>query len=93
MKKWIHAHINTTPSYSFAVYEIEPDGDEIDSLESFEDLDEAINFAEAFSEQTGKFTHVVMVPDQDPDSDPDIAEWYQNFCPFEPYETVWDNLE
>lgn len=93
MKRYIHSDRNVDPTYSFAVYEVDSDGDEIDSLESFEDLNDAIDFATSYSEENDTFAHIVFVPDVDPDDDPDAAERYEYNSPFEPYEVVWDNIE
>jgi len=70
-------------SYSFVVYELDEEGDEIDSLEGFATLEEAIAFAEKQSCQT----HIVYVPDADPDDFgyPDTPDEYGAF------EIVWSS--
>ena len=70
-------------SYSFVVYELDEEGDEVDSLEGFATLEEAIAFAEKQSCQT----HIVYVPDADPDDYgyPEPPDEY------EAYEVVWSS--
>lgn len=70
-------------TYTYVVYELDEEGDEVDSLESFNTLEEAITFAEKQSCRT----HIVYVPDQDPDDYgyPDTPDDY------EAYEVVWSS--
>lgn len=73
----------------FSVYELDEDGDEVDNLDNFTTLDEAV----AFAQEQGVLTHVVAVPTTDPDDDPEIAEWFEYNSEYEPYEVVWSNFE
>lgn len=73
----------------FSVYELDEDGDEVDNLDSFTTLDEAV----AFAQEQGTLAHVVAVPTTDPDDDPEIAEWFEYNSEYEPYEVVWSNFE
>lgn len=70
-------------NYLYVVYELDEEGDEVDSLESFDTLEEAITFAEKQSCRT----HIVYVPDADPDDYgyPETPDGY------EAYEVVWSS--
>ena len=72
-------------NYSYVVYELDEEGDEVDSLESFDTLEEAITFAE----KQPFPTHIVYVPDQDPDDYgyPETPDDY------EAYEVVWSSKD
>ncbi len=80
-------------NYYFKVYELDEDGEELDPIESFDDLEEAIKFATDYTSKEGTFAHIVMVLEIDPDDDPDLAEWYEYNVPYEPYEEVWTNFD
>lgn len=73
--------------YFYAVYEVavDEDGDveEIDLLKSFKTLEKAI----AFAQKQDCPTHIVYVPDFDPD---DHREWV-NQGEYEDFEVVWTN--
>ena len=71
----------------FAVYELDEDGYEVDRVESFDNLDDAIQFAESQDYPT----LVCFVPEVDPDDDPDYAEYIEYNYDYEPYEVVWSS--
>lgn len=73
--------------FYYEVYELDEDGDEIDSLEAFDDFNEALEFAK----ESGLRTHICLIPTIDPDDDPDIREWFEYHCEYEPYEVVWES--
>lgn len=75
--------------YFFIVYEVDEDGDEVDSLDRFDTLDAAVRYAQ----DQNVLTHIVLVPKEDPDDDPEIAEWFEYNCDYEPYEIVWRSYE
>jgi len=79
--------IEEYPEVSYHVYELDEYGDEIDVIESFSTLDEAIAFAE-----TCDFpTHICFIPGTDPDDDPDYEEYLEYNYEYEPYEVVWES--
>ncbi len=73
----------------YTVYELNEDGDEVESVEAFESLNKAIDFAKScdFS------THICFVPEMDPDDDPGYAEYIEYAYDYEPYEVVWSSLD
>ena len=82
----------TYPGVSYVVYELEYDPDiddyeELDGIDGFDTLDEAIEFAKSQDFPT----HIVFVPSVDPDDDPDYADFLQNNYEYEPYEVVWES--
>ena len=81
------------PSYKFVIYELDDDGEELDSISAFSSEEEAIDEAKRLIKD-GQIAqaHVVLVPNEDPDDDPDIAEWYEYNCKYEPYVAVWSSI-
>ena len=78
------------PGVSYVVYELDPDdGSEVDSVEGFDSEEEAISFAKSCSFPT----HVVFVPNEDPDDDPNYAEYIEYAYSYEPYEVIWESTE
>ena len=76
------------PGVSYVVYELDPDdGSEVDSVEGFDSEEEAISFAKSCSFPT----HVVFVPNEDPDNDPNYAEYIEYAYSYEPYEVIWES--
>ena len=81
------------PTYFFSVYELDDEGEELDMVAILESEEAAIAKAkDLIKEGIIKQAHVVLVPDQDPDDDPAIAEWYEYNCEYEPYEVVWSSI-
>lgn len=78
-------------TWHYSVYECTEDGDEIDWLRNFEVLQDAVDYAEDYSAENDTFAHVVFMPDTDPDDGEEVEEYYREFAPYEPYESVWDN--
>ena len=82
--------IDNTPSYppiSYAVYELNEDGNELEELEHFDTEKKAI----AWAKKQPFPTHVVFFPEEDPDNDPDYAEYIEYNYDYEPYEVVWES--
>ena len=72
------------PPISYAVYELNEDGNE---LEDFDTEKKAI----AWAKKQPFPTHVVFFPEEDPDNDPDYAEYIEYNYDYEPYEVVWES--
>lgn len=72
---------------SFVVYELDEDGYELDSVEAFDDLDDAIKFAKSQEYPT----HIVFVPEVDPDDDPNYADYLDYHYDYSAYEIVWSS--
>ena len=70
----------------FNVYIVE--GDDKEVVASFDDKDDAIGYAE----QLHCSAEVVVIPLEDPDDNPDVAEWFEYFSDYEPYEVIWSNI-
>ena len=83
---------DSTPSFppiKYSVWELTEDGEETDELDRFDTEKEAISFAK----KQPFPTHVVFLPEEDPDNDPDFAEYIEYHYDYEPYEVVWSSLE
>lgn len=72
--------------YVFNVY-VEIEKDYKEAVASYDTLEEAI----AYAKQLEGITEIVVIPTEDPDDDPDVAEWFEYFSDYEPYEVVWSN--
>lgn len=77
--------------YSYVSYILDEDGEEVDRFGKYAELDKAVSAATEHTDNTGEYIHIVFVPAVDPDDDPDIEEWYEEYAPFDPYEIVWSN--
>lgn len=75
-------------NFSYIVYELDADGQEVDELKAFKDKEKAISFAKSKTFPT----HVVFVPNYDPDSDPEAQEYIQYNAPYDAYEIIWDSF-
>ena len=74
----------------FVVYELDEDGDEVEDIKAFSKKDVAIKFAQKQSFPT----HVVLVPDFDPDDYGKEAErWITDTYGYGPFEVVWESDE
>lgn len=73
--------------WSFHVYELGEDGEEVDNLGEFDTEELAIDFAKNQSVPT----HVVFVPKIDPDDDPDYEDYLEMFTPYKAYEVIWES--
>lgn len=72
--------------YVFNVY-VKIEKDYKEAVASYDTLEEAI----AYAKQLKGITEIVVIPTEDPDNDPDVAEWFEYFSEYEPYEVVWSN--
>ncbi len=81
---------DNTPSFPpiwYSVWELTEDGEEIDELDRFDTKEKAI----AFAKKQSVPTHVVFLPEEDPDDDPDYAEYIEYTYDYEPFEVVWES--
>ena len=72
----------------FSVYELDEEGDEVEELKIFKSKDKAISFARKQSVPT----HVVLVPNFDPDDyGKEMVQEITRVYGYEPYEVVWES--
>ena len=83
----IHDRYAEIPIY-FKVYEIDEDGEELDPIDSFDTLEEAIEFAKTCD----FYTHICFIPGMDPDDDPGYSEYLEYTYDYEPYEIIWSSI-
>ena len=79
---------DTIPSVWYSVYELDKDGNELDEVDSFDTPEEAI----AFAKKQSFPTHVVFVPEADPDDDPEYRRYLRDHYDYEPFEVVWESV-
>ena len=79
---------DTIPPVWYSVYGLDENGNELDEVDSFDTPEEAI----AFAKKQPFNTHVVFVPEADPDDDPEYRRYLRNHYDYEPFEVVWESV-
>ena len=71
--------------FSYRVYELDENGDELDCVGEFNNEEKAIKFAK----KQDFPTHVGFVPYPDSDEGPEYREYIEMYAPYEEYEIIW----
>ncbi len=92
MKRYVHAATEES-LVEYTVYEYDAEEEVmVDRLETFEELDDAIEYAEKYCKENGVDAHIVAVPTED-EGLSEVRDYFEYTLGIQPNEIVWQSYE